>query len=313
MSIRIVPQEQLEQQKLVKTGVVGNIPLLFYPAQKTLYTKRIERLTNLAKDSPFADYLQFCTKIVEAQQQCLKEKPLTRDLIQVVNEAAQKGLAPLSIASTPLTDEWLDYLYAIIVPLKGYNQPIDDTIQQLEKDSKSALYSLATQLLTGKFTQIESNKAVFIWSALSLYYSQLASQLPGKAVVDVGEQRQYCPVCHGMPIASVIHLGSNVGLRYLHCSLCESEWHVTRVKCTNCEDTSALNYYSLDDEQSAIKTECCDHCHSYLKIFNQEQAPHLDVVADDLASLILDIKTEEEGFAKTGINPFLFSNIENNN
>lgn len=308
MSIRIVPQEQLEKQKSDKVGVVGNTPLLFYPSPKTLYTNRIKRLKELAKDSPFADYLQFCTKIVEVQLQCIQEKPLTRDLAQAVRDAADKGLAPLSIANLPLADEWLDYFYMIIRQLKGYNQPIDDTIERLEKESKAALYALATQLLTGKFEQIDSNKAIFVWSALSLYYSQLASQLPGKAVVDMGEQRQYCPVCHSMPIASTIHLGTNVGSRYLHCSLCESEWNVTRVKCTNCEDMSALNYYSLDDERAAIKVECCNSCHSYLKIFNQETLPHLDIVADDLASLMLDMKIEEEGFAKTGINPFLFSN-----
>lgn len=307
MSIRIVPQEQLEKQKTEKVGVVGNTPLLFYPSPKTLYKNRIERLKLLAKDSPFADYLLFCAKIVEAQQQCLQENPLTRDLVQTVRDAADKDLAPLSIANLPLTDEWLDYLHVIIHQLKGYNQPIDDAVTQLENESKATLNTLATNLLTGNFEQINSNKAIFIWSALSLYYSQLANQLPGKAIVDVGEQRQYCPVCHSMPIASNIHLGANVGSRYLHCSLCESEWNVTRVKCTNCEDMSALNYYSLDDERAAIKAECCDTCHSYLKIFNQEKLPHLDIVADDLASLMLDMKIEEAGFAKTGINPFLFA------
>jgi len=68
-----------------------------------------------------------------------------------------------------------------------------------------------------------------------------------------------------------------------------------------------ISYYSLDDELSAVRSECCEHCHSYLKVFNQERDAHLDIIADDINSLILDMETEKENFAKTGINPLLFS------
>ena len=34
--------------------------------------------------------------------------------------------------------------------------------------------------------------------------------------------------------------------------------------------------------------------------------PKVEAVADDLASLILDAKMEQEGFARSSINPFLF-------
>ena len=39
----------------------------------------------------------------------------------------------------------------------------------------------------------------------------------------------------------------------------------------------------------------------------QDKDPHIEVIADDIASLILDIKTEEEGYAKSGVNPFIFA------
>ena len=38
----------------------------------------------------------------------------------------------------------------------------------------------------------------------------------------------------------------------------------------------------------------------------QEKDPKVEAVADDLASLILDAKMEQEGFARSSINPFLF-------
>ncbi len=73
----------------------------------------------------------------------------------------------------------------------------------------------------------------------------------------------------------------------LHCNLCETEWHVVRVKCSNCEQSGKLHYWSLDDEQAAIKAESCDDCGTYLKILYQEKEPKVEAVADDLASLAI--------------------------
>ncbi|MGI3453790.1 formate dehydrogenase accessory protein FdhE, partial [Citrobacter arsenatis] len=38
----------------------------------------------------------------------------------------------------------------------------------------------------------------------------------------------------------------------------------------------------------------------------QEKDPKVEAVADDLASLMLDAHMEQEGFARSSINPFLF-------
>ena len=144
------------------------------------------------------------------------------------------------------------------------------------------------------------------WAALSLYWAQMANLIPGKARAEYGEQRQYCPVCGSMPVSSMVQIGTTQGLRYLHCNLCETEWHVVRVKCSNCEQSGKLHYWSLDDEQAAIKAESCDDCGTYLKILYQEKEPKVEAVADDLASLVLDARMEQEGYARSSINPFLF-------
>ena len=134
----------------------------------------------------------------------------------------------------------------------------------------------------------------------------MASLIPGKARAEYGEARQFCPVCGSMPVSSMVQIGTTQGLRYLHCNLCETEWHVVRVKCSNCEQTRDLNYWSLENEEAAVKAESCGDCGTYLKILYQEKDPKVDAVADDLASLILDAKMEQEGFARSSINPFLF-------
>ena len=38
----------------------------------------------------------------------------------------------------------------------------------------------------------------------------------------------------------------------------------------------------------------------------QEKDPNVEAVADDLASIFLDIEMEETDFARSGLNPFIF-------
>lgn len=306
MSIKIIPQQELENNNT--TSVVNKIPLLFYPTPKLIYQHRYERLLQLAKNNPFADYLQFCAIIAKTQNQLIQNNPIHCDLTNITQTAAARDLSPLSLENYPLTEKWLEYFYPILESVKEINESITKTINTLAQYKKPQLMEKAQQLLQGDLTHIDSGESLFIWAALSVYYAQLASKITGKAVAQLGEKRFLCPVCNSEPTASVIHLGSNAGLRYLHCGLCETQWHVPRVKCTNCDNLAELTYFSLNDEKSPVKTECCDHCHSYLKIFNQECDPHIEVVADDIASLMLDMKTEEAGYTKSGINPFLFAN-----
>lgn len=77
-------------------------------------------------------------------------------------------------------------------------------------------------------------------------------------------------------------------------------------KMQQLEQSGKLHYWSLDDEQAAIKAESCDDCGTYLKILYQEKEPKVEAVADDLASLVLDARMEQEGYARSSINPFLF-------
>lgn len=302
MSIKIVPQAQLEQHNF--NSVIKQIPLVFYPSAKTLYTHRVERLQALAQKSPFSDYLNFCLQIAQQQANLVKQQPV--ELHQSI--PLNNDNPPLSLKNLPLSDVWQKYLNQLLQAISDTTPQITLVIESLLKNSAEQLQQKALYLLNGELNKVEGNESIFIWSALSLYYCQLASQIKGKAVAENTDNSWLCPVCNSMPVASVIQIGGNNGLRYLHCSLCESEWYVPRVKCTSCDDLQHIEYFSLDNTLAAIKTECCHTCQSYLKIFDQDKDPHLEVIADDIASLILDIKTEEEGFAKSGINPFIFGN-----
>ncbi|KFF72958.1 formate dehydrogenase [Pectobacterium brasiliense] len=309
MSIRIVPQEQLEQNE--KSMPEGNIPPLLFANLKSLYSSRAERLRQLAEDHPLGDYLTFAAGVVEAQQKVLHDHPLKLDLSDVLKPSGDRP--PLDIAVFPRDAHWHTLLRALIEELKpDASGQVLSTLENLEKASEQELEEQATALLQHEFHAESNDKAPFIWAALSLFWAQMASQLPGKARAVPGEHRQFCPVCGSIPVSGVVQLGTSSGLRYLHCNLCESEWHMVRVKCSNCEESSELNYWSLDSENSAIKAESCGHCGTYLKLLYQEKDHRVEAVADDLASLVLDVKMEEEGFSRSSINPFLFpeSSIE---
>jgi FdhE protein len=117
-----------------------------------------------------------------------------------------------------------------------------------------------------------------------------------------------CPACASPPVASIVRIGGvEQGARYLNCSLCETQWHMVRVKCSNCESTKGISYYGIEGKSPAVKAETCDECGAYLKIAYMEKDPFVDPVADDLATLTLDLMMDEAGKSRSGPNLFLLT------
>ena len=278
---------------------VGDIPPVLLPAAHGRYSVRAARLRQLAEGHPMADYLGFVAGLVDAQQRVLEQSPLPQALIDALPALLDQDQPPLECRTFPRDSYWLTVLWQLAEHLE---HPV---LRGLARRNDVSLEADAEALLAGAYDQVDSGEALFIWAALSLYFSQLAAHLPatGKAL---GEQRQHCPVCASVPVASSILGGAQAGLRYLHCSLCESRWHMVRLKCSNCEATGALDYWSLDSENAPVKAESCGDCQSYLKVFYSEHDKDLEVLADDLASLALDAEVERQGFGRSGVGPYLF-------
>ena len=70
---------------------------------------------------------------------------------------------------------------------------------------------MATHLLSQEFNLVSTDKAVFIWAALSLYWLQLAQQIPHNSRQEGTDNLHYCPVCGFAPVASVVHIGTSCG------------------------------------------------------------------------------------------------------
>jgi Protein involved in formate dehydrogenase formation len=54
-----------------------------------------------------------------------------------------------------------------------------------------------------------------------------------------------------------------------------------------------------------VKAETCDKCRGYVKILYQVQDPALEPLADDVATLGLDMLMAEDGWKRGGQNPLL--------
>lgn len=297
MGIKILSENEIKQQSNHSFSVA---PLLFSVPQNS-YARRIERLKTLAENHPFADYLQLVQQIVEAQQQVLLQSPITK------LEHIEMPQYALHIETWQRNTIWQKLLQQLLQQLEHKaNTQVLASIQALQQYSEEQLEQFADDLLAQRFEQIDTDKAIFVWAALSLYWTQLAQQLPRTAHKESAEGLHICPVCHAPPVASLVHFGTEQGLRYLHCSLCETQWNVVRAKCSNCDQSGKIDYWSLDNQFAPVKAESCGDCESYLKVMYQEKDPKIDVIADDLASLFLDREMEEKGFYRSGLNPFLF-------
>ncbi len=142
----------------------------------------------------------------------------------------------------------------------------------------------------------------FVAAALQVHSTALAARLDRKAIAP-RDVTGTCPCCGFLPVAGIVRTdGQPTRLRYLHCALCNTEWHLPRVTCAACRDSNRIAYFHIEGSDESVRAETCDVCRSYLKIVYREKSPQADPVADDLATLALDLLVEEAGYDRLGPN-----------
>lgn len=299
MTTQILEPGQIE-------AAAGDIPELRLPGQR-LFAERANRLWQLADGHSLGDYLSFIALLAEQQQHLLDRLegiPLPRaDFLAQCRDYAMPPLAPAGWARHPV---WL----AAAMDLASAMLPHAPAaalaaLARIGDGPDTWLESQAQALLEGRLEEVDLACAPVIGAALQVYWTHLARHLHPRDVARP-EHPNLCPVCGSHPVASVVRIGGpENGLRYLHCALCGSEWHVVRAKCSNCDNTRDIGYYSVDGSPGVVRAETCPECQTYLKVVHQDKDPHADPLADDLASLALDLLVAELGFARSGFNPFL--------
>ena len=212
--------------------------------------------------------------------------------------------APLDPSTCRRDESWRVALARILekIDARALPEPAQQARNLLAKASTDDLEALADRFLEGDVTPAEAAHAVFVAAALQVTWTRMAALLDASDLdpADTGQ----CPACGSPAVAGMISPGgTKFGHRHLHCSLCSTAWRYVRVRCVHCGSTDKISFRQLAGT-SYLRAECCEACNGYSKVFYIESARALEPLADDLASLGLDVLVGEEGFARVA-NPFV--------
>ncbi|WP_242343980.1 formate dehydrogenase accessory protein FdhE [Anaeromyxobacter terrae] len=268
-------------------------PPLRLPEPALVFRTRAERLEALAKDHAAGDWLRFLARIARGQDRALREvRP------GAAPRPAGGGGSPLAEAAARRDPSWRAMLRVVLASARDGALPAAaaDAIARLEAAPPDVIEALADDLLAGAPADLAA--APFVGGALQAHLTRLAAAVEPTAVAPGGAA---CPVCGGTPVASVV-LG-DARVRYVVCGLCSAEWHLPRAQCAVCREAGKLSYLSVEDGPRGVAAEACEGCRAYLKVFDLAEAHGADVVADDAASLVLDLLVGERGFLRAGANP----------
>ncbi|MDE1180098.1 formate dehydrogenase accessory protein FdhE [Paraburkholderia sp.] len=288
------------------------IPRIALPSRATTFSARAARLRTQSTGSPIGGYIRLMSTVADAQHQLLAgletELPSADQLA-----TAQQHSMPLIPALSPFreTTGWQTVLHRLLdkVEAGGAVTPaLARVIDSIREKTDPQLDAQADAMLAHRYNEIDPATAPFIMAALQVVWTDLACCINARDVPYV--EPGVCPVCGSLPVASVVRVGgSQAGLRYLQCGLCASEWHMVRAKCSNCDSTKGIAYHGIDGGNPALKAESCDECHTYRKIGYQEKDYDFEPLADDLASLTLDLLMNEAGYQRAAPNPLLWPEV----
>lgn len=277
----------------------GDIVPLRLPRPAELFARRAERFQELASGHAAGDFLEAMASLCRAQGAALARAA-----------APPGGELPARVplrASEWRRPGWRPALEVILAEMRRVPLPAaaGAALERLSRLPEADLEAFAEALLAGATGRLDLAAVPFVAAALQVHFAALASSLDAGAVE---RPDRGCPVCGSPPVAGLVLGGDK--LRYLACSLCGSEWHLTRVICSTCRQSGALRYLVIQGDPDGAKAEACGDCGTYLKLFYVEERPRAEPFADDAASIALDLLVSEEGYARGGVNLFLFPGTE---
>jgi FdhE protein len=341
----------MSADEIVARGA-GEPPPLRWPVRSTVFAERAMRLAQLARGGhAMGDFLAFMGQLATAQQAALTAfdaGDFTIPDAAAIDRASLAGTPPLAAAEGARGDGWHRVLRGIVSAMQREVKagPAADALARLSKADAVFLDRQADALLTGVMVGLDLATAPIIAAALQVVFTHGAIEIERAHRVRDVEQAQpqphqqplqqplqqpigrlddpgICPCCGTRPVASVTRTeGGVIGQRYLHCGLCNLEWHRPRGMCMHCGASEHIAYHSLEradaeaagagDEaggeraaKAAIQAETCDDCGHYLKLMHGDRDPFIDPAADDLASVTLDLLVAETGKQRHGINLML--------
>ena len=293
----------------IETLAQRSIPRIRLPARDRVFAARAARLRQLSDAHAFGDYLRLMASLVDAQQSALAKFSADVPTVDEIADAHAHRMPLVHAAAQTRAKDRLDILQDLCAEIAAapYLPPAATAaIDELRHAPAEHVEAQAAALLAARSTGVDAASAPFIMAALQVVWTGIASRLSLDDAVPL-DVPGVCPVCGTLPVASIIRTEKNYyGYRYLHCALCASEWHMVRVTCSQCEATKDIGYHAIDGASGAVRAESCDACRTYRKILYQEKDAAVEPVADDLASVALDLLMSEAGYHRGSGNPLLW-------
>ncbi len=290
-------------------SVVSNIPtppFVRLPDPTQLFATRAARFAALAEIHELSPYLRLLSGLCGIQAAVQEGLPEPAAIPPETLERARRHTMPpldrghftADPAFTATLDRLLSAAALLDMPAQARAALENATIADADERSRMIGNVLAEAIPVEALAE-----HIFIAAALQVHFARLAARLDAKSLQPVGDGA--CPACGGAPTATVlVNWPRTPGARYCSCSLCGTLWNYVRSKCTLCGSTRKILFQEIEGA-GHIKAETCDDCHGYMKVFNHQKDDRLDPVADDVATLGLDLLVRELGFRRGGVNPFL--------
>ena len=315
--------DPLIQPEVIPLHAAAPEPILL-PDPATLFIDRASRFDHFAsripEQRPFFAFMATLARAQHVAAASFVPSGLPDADALATLHAHRMPILPAGL--TDRDDAWVAALHAVLDA-----SAVADVDTQLPAGAAAARRALMSSgdaeldrigiaLLAHEYESVPVEALPWIAAGLQVWWVTALATL-GRSAVRALDVATVCPCCGSLPVASLRRIGGmQQGLRYLVCSLCATQWHMVRVKCSHCESTAGIGYLTLSNDpdseagkaaatREVVKAEVCDECSSYLKLVSMESDSQADPVADDLATLALDLLTDERGYARVGPNLFI--------
>lgn len=289
-------------------GGVPTPPLVILPRPARLFADRAARFDLLAADARLGSYLRFLAGISRIQSALCDELPPVAAPEPEKIEMARSARMPILDRHALRSDPALD---ATLTALTGRARDLEmpaparlalDAVIAAGPEDRPWMFG---NVLDDAIPTDSAAPHLFAAAAAQLHLARLAATLTPDQPVAI--RTGVCPCCGGRPAASMVTgvMGAE-GARYAACAVCQTQWNEVRVKCLNCGSTKGIGYQVVENvDNPTIKAETCDECGSWVKQMMANLNPSLDPIADDVASVGLEMLMQGGAWARKGVNPFL--------
>lgn len=282
-------------------------PFARLPDPETLFSDRAVRLRSLASGHGLGPYLVFLAELVGAQHHIAAAAAAPdMPVADALASARRHAMPPLSRGDfTPhagtfaLIDGIVEQMDLVAMPAAART-----ALMRVASADAAMRREMIVNVLTDAIPFEEAAEHAYIAAAVQVGFVQRAARLDADDLVPVADG--VCPTCGSGPVASVIvEWRRYEGTRYCACALCGTLWNYVRAKCTLCASTQSISFREVEGGNGAVKAEVCGQCDGYVKVLYHGKDRQLDPVADDVASIALDLLLKDEGLHRGAVNPFL--------